>query len=134
MNILFSWVTQVFLNDFHVCLPLANEIVTFYFSRIFPVRLLNVFLSFPWAYQPTNIKCSMFTRLSFIFISICVFFHNNSQITRLQGKGEGISLTPQYPLHRNLDISQAITTESSRLPIGSTETQTENLWFQSTNC
>ena len=32
-----------------------------------------------------------------------VFFHEHSRITGLQGKGEGISLTPNYhfhPLHR----------------------------------
>ena len=36
------------------------------------------------------------------------FFHKHSRITGLQGKGEGISLTPHYhfhPLHRHLDIS-----------------------------
>ena len=36
----------------------------------------------------------------------------------MQGKGEGISLTPHYhfhPLHRQLDISRAITAESSPL-------------------
>ena len=51
----------------------------------------------------------------------CVFFHNHSRITGLQGKGEGISLTPQYhfhPLHRYLDISRAITAESSPLHRG----------------
>ena len=38
----------------------------------------------------------------------------------MQGKGEGISLTPHYhfhPLHRHFDISRAITTESSPLYI-----------------
>ena len=37
---------------------------------------------------------------------------------RLQGKGEGISLTPHYhfhPLHTHWDISREITAESSRL-------------------
>ena len=46
------------------------------------------------------------------FFSTCVFFDNHSRIKGLQGKGEGISLTPQYhfhPLHRHLDISRAIT-------------------------
>ena len=49
--------------------------------------------------------------LSFFF-SIRIFFHNHSQITGLQGKGEGISSTPHYHfllLHRQLDIGQAIT-------------------------
>ena len=51
----------------------------------------------------------------FFFFSIWVFFHEHSRITGLQGKGEGISLTPHYyfcPLHTQLDISRAITAES----------------------
>ena len=43
------------------------------------------------------------------FFSFWVFFHEHSRITGLQGKGEGISLTPHYhfhPFHRHLDISQ----------------------------
>ena len=71
-----------------------------------------------------------------IIFSIWVFFHNHSRIKELQGKGKGISLTPYYDfcqLHRHLDISQAITAESSSLPIGSSQTQTRNLWFPSTS-
>ena len=51
----------------------------------------------------------------FVFFSIRVFFHNHLRITGLQGKREGISLTPHYHfhlLHRNLEISQAITADS----------------------
>ena len=68
------------------------------------------------------------------FFSSWVFFHNHSRTTALQGKGEGISLTPHYhfhPLHRHLDISRAITAESSPLHIGSSRTRTGNLWFPS---
>ena len=57
-----------------------------------------------------------------IFFSIWVFAHDHSRITGLQGKGEGISLTPHYhfhPLHRHFDISRAITAESSPLHIAS---------------
>ena len=57
------------------------------------------------------------------FFSIWVFFHEHSRITGLQGKVEGICLTPHYhfhPLHRHLDISRAITPESSPLHIAST--------------
>ena len=46
---------------------------------------------------------------TFFFFPISVFFHNHSRITRLKGKGEGISLTPRYqfqPLQRQLDISR----------------------------
>ena len=68
------------------------------------------------------------------FFSIWVLFHEHSRITGLQGKGEGISLTPHYhfhPLHRHLDISRAITAESSPLYIASSRTRTGNLWFPS---
>ena len=69
-----------------------------------------------------------------IFFSIWVFFHNHSQITGLQLKGEDISLTPNYHFHsldRHLDISRAITAKSSPLHIGSSWTRTRNLWFPS---
>ena len=66
------------------------------------------------------------------FFSIWVFFHKHFQITGLQEKGEGISLTPLYHfhlLHRHLDISRAITVESSLLNIATGRTRTGNLWF-----
>ena len=67
----------------------------------------------------------------FFFFSVWVFFHEHSQITGLQGKGEGIFLTRHYhfhPLHRHFDIiSQAITAESSPLHIASGRTRTGNL-------
>ena len=72
----------------------------------------------------------------FFFLSIWVFFHEHSRITRLQGKGEGISLTPHYHfclLHRHLDISQAITAEISPLHIASSRTWTGNIWFKTTH-
>ena len=55
-------------------------------------------------------KCCKGRKKKFFFV--WVFFHEHSRITRLQGKGESISLTPHhhlYPLHRHLDVSQAIT-------------------------
>ena len=68
-----------------------------------------------------------------------VFFHLNflpRPFTnhRAAGRGEGISLTHHYhfhPLHRHLDISQAITAESPALHIGSSRTRTGNLCFPS---
>ena len=53
-------------------------------------------------------------KLNDFFFSMWIFFHEHSRITGLQGKGEGISLTPHYQfhtLHRHLDISRAITAE-----------------------
>ena len=64
------------------------------------------------------------------FFSIWVLFHEHSRITGLQGKGEGISLTPHhhfYPLHRQLDISRAITAESSPYLLTSVLMKTSNL-------
>ena len=68
------------------------------------------------------------------FFSIWVLSHEHSRITGLQRKGEGIPLTPHYhfhPLYRHLDISRAITAESSPLHIASSRTRTGNLWFSS---
>ena len=76
---------------------------------------------------------SGFKRAINFFFSIWVFFHDHSPITGLQGKGEGISLTPHYhfqSLHRHLDISRAITTESSPLHIASSRTRTGKLFFR----
>ena len=69
----------------------------------------------------------------FFFLPILVFFHEHSRITGLQGKGEGISLTPHYhfhPLYRYLDISRAITADSSPLLTGSSRNRTGNRWFR----
>ena len=55
-----------------------------------------------------------------IFFSIWVMFHEHSWIIGLQGKGEGIPLTPHYHfhlLHIHLNISWAITLDSSPLHI-----------------
>ena len=54
---------------------------------------------------------------------------------RTAGNAEGNSLTPHYhfdPLHKHLDISWAITAESSPLHIASSRTQTGNLWSLTT--
>ena len=65
-----------------------------------------------------------------VFFSIWILFHEHSRITGLQGKGEGIPLTPHYhfhPLHRHLEICRAITAGSSPLHIASSWTRTGNL-------
>ena len=69
-----------------------------------------------------------------VFLSICVFFHEHSRITGMQGKGEGISLTPHYyfhPRHRHVDIGRVITAESSPLHIASSWIRTGNFCFPS---
>ena len=63
-----------------------------------------------------------------IFFSIWVFFHEHSQFTGKQVKGQAISLTPVYdfhPLHRHIDIiSRIIIAESAPLHIPSSWTRT----------
>ena len=73
----------------------------------------------------------------YIFFSIRVFFHEHSRFTGQQGKGEGIYLTPLshfHPLRRHIDISRAITAESSPMHIAGSSTRTGNLWFPSASC
>ena len=75
-----------------------------------------------------NVKLKLFF---FSFFSIWVFF---SRVTGQQGKGDGIYSTPLYhfhPLHRHLDISRAVTAESSPLHIANSWTWTWNLRFSS---
>ena len=43
--------------------------------------------------------CCCFVFFFVFFFSIWVFFHEHSRITELQGKGEGIPLTPRYHFH-----------------------------------
>ena len=83
--------------------------------------------------------CCLFSFISLFFCCCCcffsiwVFFHNHSRITELQGKGEGVYLTPHYhfhQLHRHLDVSRAITTDSSPLHIGSSCTRTGTFGFR----
>ena len=61
------------------------------------------------------------------------FFHKHSQITGLPGKGEGISLILHYHFHRlrrHLDISRAITAESSPLHIASARLEPGTFGFR----
>ena len=62
-----------------------------------------------------KMKFSIIDFFSKFFFSILVFFHEHSRFTGQQGKGEG--LYHFHPLHRHLDISRAITAESSHLHI-----------------
>ena len=93
------------------------------FSQKEGMNLVNV--KFNLTYQNNHGEIQV--RPFLIFFPIWVFFHNHSWITGLHGKGEGISSTPHYhfhPLHRHLDISRAITAESSPPHIGRSRTGT----------
>ena len=105
----------------------------FFLVHIFPcldwIRRYTLHLSVfnPNARKYESEKNSEF----FFFFSIWVFFHEHSRITGLPGK-EGISLSPHYhfhPLHKHLDISRAITAETSPLHIASNRTRTWTLWI-----
>ena len=79
-------------------------------------------------------QVTLYTKKDFNFFSTWVFFHSNSRITGLEAKGEGISLIPHYhlhPLHKHIDISRAIITESLPLQIASSWTRTRKHWFPS---
>ena len=97
-------------------------------------RLANCLSIFDHFVQFTLKGLSILSALHDFFFSIGVFFHDHSRITGVQGKGEGISLTPPYhfqPLHRYLDMSWVITAESLPLLISNSRTRIGNLWFPS---
>ena len=76
-----------------------------------------------------------FVNLFFLFYLAFILSQSfTNQRTAGEGWGHFLNLTLHYhfhALHRHLDISQAITAESSPLHIGSSRTRTGNLWFPS---
>ena len=79
-------------------------------------------------------KFNNFLAFRYFFFLPEIFFPEHSRIKGLQGRGEGICLTPHYhfhPLHRHIDISRPITAASSSLHIASSRTWTGNLSFPS---
>ena len=102
------------------------------------------FLTLPRRCQLTSAKLSLSTNWprrynqssdvvfsSFLFLSRLSFTSIHDSQNNREGGG-AISLTPPYhfhPLHRHLDISRAITAESSPLPKASSRTRIVNLWF-----
>ena len=113
-----------------------STVPTVEINELFFIELENWQLT--WTEDVSNVQPCKWENLvinnTTHFFFIWVFFHNHSRITGLQGKWEGISLTPHYHfhgLHKHLDISLAITAESLSLYIGSSRTRTRNLWFPS---
>ena len=86
-----------------------------------------------------TLRLWIINKFSLVFF-ILDSFHKHSRFTGEQKKGEAISLISLYhvhPLHRNLDIIQAITAESSPLHIASSQTWIgilRFLWFLSASC
>ena len=103
-----------------------NKVAGLRAKTLFKKRLCRLCL--PLKFWKTPFLQNTSWRLLLFFI--WVFFHGHSQITGLQMKGVRISLTPDYHfhlVHRHLDISEAITPESSFLHIGSSWTRTGKL-------
>ena len=50
-------------------------------------------------------ECKFCTESAF-FSSICVIFHKHSRMTGLQGKGEGISLTPHTSTESAIQLNK----------------------------
>ena len=86
-----------------------------------------LFFVWMWSQGLQSLPCLSSWAL-FIF-SLWIFFQEHSRFIGRQGKGE--TFYHFYPLHRHLDISQAINAVSSPLHIASSWTRTGNLWFPS---
>ena len=109
-------------------------------SLLFPCKILvtsrkNNKKSLEYKIFQINLMHASYHFFTIFFLSGFSFTNiHTSQESGLQRKGEGIYLTPLYhfqPLQRHLNISRAITAESSPLHIGISRTQTGNLWFAS---
>ena len=80
-------------------------------------------------------KISGYFLIQISFFLSGIFYTNIHESQDCRRRGGGISLTPHYhfhPLHKHLDISWAITAESSPLHIASSRTQTGKLWSLTT--
>ena len=112
-----------------ICLNMFNMLEFLKYLKTFTIKNIFDCTHFSVHYQRSDF-------FIYLFFSIWVFFHEHSQITGLQRKEEGISLTSHYHfhlLHRHLHISWAITAESTPLHIASSRTRTWSLWFPSTS-
>ena len=104
------------------------------FVEVTGEKLLGGGLFDPPSWIGLNLILIIFPKLTNDFFSISLFFHECSRITEMQGKGEGISLTPHYHFHQlrgGLDISRVIAAGGSPLRIAGSRTRTGNLWFPS---
>ena len=83
-----------------------------------------------------QLKTRYLNKIHYFYFSVWIFFHQHSRFTGQQGKEKTISLISLYhfhPSHRHLDISRAITAESSPLHIGNSRIRSGHLWFPSAN-
>ena len=101
----------------------------------FPIGTVK-FMCFS-VFSPQQVNCFSTLSQSDVFFFYLGFLLQQFTNHRTAVEGGGHFLTPRYhfhPLHRQLDISQTITTKSSTLHIGSSQTRTRNLWFPSASC
>ena len=101
-----------------------NKVFLFVTTRI--SINLKIFIYF------VTFRLWIINKFSLVFFFILDFFHKHSRFTGEQEKGDAISLISLYhvhPLYRNLDISRAISAESSPLYIASSQTWIGILWF-----
>ena len=90
----FYWVSICKLLKY-CCPPFSCEVN---FCRLLHIRPFFKTLVLR-AMSPFCSICQLFCHMFFYIFFMWVFFHEHSRITGLQGKGEGISLTPHYHFH-----------------------------------
>ena len=89
-------------------------------------------LSFTTLHRGKYSNLTLFSYPIFFFFFLSGFsFTNIHESQDCRGRGRGIFYYHFHPLHRHLDISRAITAESSPLHIASSRTRTGNFWFPS---
>ena len=131
----FLWSLRNFKNIFfHRTVPVAVSAVPVAASVFFlkKVLLKSSFATLLWR---TN---NFFFSTNLLMFFFCLGFlsrrFTNHRGRGRAGEGEGHFLTPHYhfrPLHGHLDISRAITAESSPVHIASSRALTGNLCFPS---
>ena len=86
-----------------------------------------------WLLFWLHLSCLIFYLL---FLFCFVFFSTKFMIHRTAREGGGYLFNSSlpFPPASHLDISQAITAESSPLHIASSWTENRNLWFPRTSC
>ena len=113
--------SQIFLCICRISSIIYIFIITWFcckFNNCWPIQIIKLHM----LSERNETPC--INAVKKIFFSIWVFFYKHSQITGLQDF---------HLLLRHLDISRAITVQSSPLHIASSQTRTSNLWFLSTN-
>ena len=126
---MFGVVTITTYEDYYKC-----AICLLYYFGIVYIDLIVMLLliNLPLHYS-TIIHTNFFSHkiLTFFFLSGFSFTYIHYSQDSKEGGWVYFELYHFHPFHRHLDISRAITKESSPLHIASNRTQTKNLWFPS---